>query len=316
MPVVGCAQKEDVSRSNDLTVKFEHPATRGTTKIFLVDGKAVPKSVPLPNGYTLIDGRIYQVSTDVIDLGSPTVIAKLPSMSKAEFEQVRILRIIPEETEPAGYTWSDCTISLSSALEWQDRDPQFREADFESQYRERYAGSFPDFAAKTVSCSKDFRWMPDEYIAITRQAKLLPTKRFTDILIRLVSIDTSSPGQTSYQIVVENRGPKDAAQVNLATTFDVNASVISIKTTAGRCQSRPPGYSGDVCHLGPLKAGDSITINFVAAPSGMEGSYDPAPFNFNWEIDAFFKEHDRDLVWPVNVTRFQPLRAAAEKRSH
>jgi uncharacterized repeat protein (TIGR01451 family) len=67
----------------------------------------------------------------------------------------------------------------------------------------------------------------------------------------------------SYKIVVLNRGPDAAPDTRVTDTFAARGTVVSVKTTDGKCTTRIPIS----CSLGTLRAHAKATITVVLKPS-------------------------------------------------
>ncbi|HEY4278999.1 MAG TPA: DUF11 domain-containing protein [Conexibacter sp.] len=67
----------------------------------------------------------------------------------------------------------------------------------------------------------------------------------------------------SYRIVVLNRGPDAAPDTRLTDTFGAKGTVVSVKTTVGRCTARLP----ITCSLGTIRSGARVTITVVLRPT-------------------------------------------------
>jgi uncharacterized repeat protein (TIGR01451 family) len=68
--------------------------------------------------------------------------------------------------------------------------------------------------------------------------------------------------RTTYTVVVTNKGPGAAPDVQVTDTFSIPASVSSVKPTQGTCTESLP----ITCRLGTIPAGGKVTITVVIKP--------------------------------------------------
>jgi uncharacterized repeat protein (TIGR01451 family) len=66
----------------------------------------------------------------------------------------------------------------------------------------------------------------------------------------------------TYRIVVRNNGPGAAPDAKLTDTYNAAATVVSVRTTKGRCTRRLP----ITCDLGRIEAGGRVTVTAVIRP--------------------------------------------------
>jgi len=303
-PASACSQSSlrEITDENEISVGFDQVYKSGPIKKYSVSLKDVPDSIPVPNGYQVLENKSYVVRTQAVVSGDTVVSFRVLVKSEEEFKNVRVLRLITNEMNPSGFEWADCTIRP-------DAPPDGNKKRNAPKYDERLIKFFPNYSQKRVSCvSDDIK--SDNYFVVTRLNQPEPKETFTQIKVELEDV-TNSPnsGEMVYLISFRNMGDKDLAEVNFISVFDVDSKLSSIKPSQGKCKASPWAASDGsaTCYLGPISAGASASVEFRGAPSGTTGKYGPQKPNEGWSIDGVMKEHPNDPNWQVNWFRFAPI---------
>jgi hypothetical protein len=293
----------EVTEQDEAKVEFEYIGKSGVTTIQRIALNSVPNGSRLPTGYTLLADKTYNIKNDAIEYGETIVSFKVPVASKEQFQKVRILKLRPNELNPSGFEWNDCTIAGPDFPYQQDEAPP------ESR-KERIAKFFPDYSNKQISCGLPDRLEPDNYFALSLQTSQPPTEPVTQIVTKLESVIKSpESAETAYTLSFRNTGKKSVSEVNFYSHFDDDSILVAAKPGQGRCQKAQLGSSTGsvVCHLGALAQGATVNVQFIARPS-RSGGMTPRPRpNFNWLIQGVVKENPDDSTLPVNSFTFEPI---------
>ena len=245
-------------------------------------------------------------------IGSDGIVTvNVNAKTQEEFSTVRILELDRDELHPGGYWWRDCT-TLPQTLDGlaEPVQPEHRR-DIENYNREM-GKYFPDFRSKRVSCSPgSYRGSgQDYYLVAVRQTQQPPKSSFTEIKFKLDRTPEEGSGELRYVGTVTNAGKKDAAEVNLYSHFSADVNFISVKPSQGDCEQSSRWSTAAVCHLGLLRAGQSVTIEFLGSPNPY-GSNNPLGQqipNEYWRIKGYVKEQATDPHWFANRFEFEPLK--------
>jgi hypothetical protein len=296
---------KDISNTGELKIRFEYPATRADTQIYRIAAKAVSPAIPAPTTFTFLNNDAYLIKTGVVDLGQPTVTFKVPVHDAATFNRLRTFRLIDDDIEPRGYRWTDCTVTKDAIdrerppAESVERDPMYASG-YEAFVAEM-TPLLPNFTARTVNCFESYGlgWNLKEYVAVTLASEVTPPP-LTDISGKFQVVkNASEESEGVYRVIVENRGDRAAAEINLTIRSD-DVRIISIRPSQGKCQHRRV-ESGEVCHLGPLapKAAASIEIRALAqklpTPPGYEDRSEV------WSVTGYPKEKADDARWLTKI---------------
>ena len=209
---------------------------------------------PLPNGYSLFKDLAYDVRTEAITAGHHITVFGLPSIaSESDFNKLGILHLEQDEMSPNGSSWAEALIF-----------PGGWDKDFNQVTRAQYESLQPDFKSRRIS-------------AITTQLGLFVIASYQEVEPRsiepLTKMDfevSSSPkpvlvGQeVVHTIVVENKGPKAAAEVNLKYELNTDFEYLSATTDRGSCKQSTMSSGRVLCHLGAINAGETVRITVRA----------------------------------------------------
>jgi hypothetical protein len=297
--VYGQVSLTEVVVDQELSLKYEFLGKRGGVTKSTVDLVKVPGASPIPTAYKPLQNTSSHVVIDAIYYGPPIFTFKVPIPDEEQFKKARILVLWENAINPVGYEWKDCTIT-----------PKNPPDDGSEARREIVREFLPNFVGKRVSCITEFR--ADNYFAVVRQLQAPPEAPFTTLKVALVSKRPAAGNRTVYAISVRNEGTGNIGEVNLASNFDIDTRVVSMKPSQGACKeyAMTPFGRADVCHLGALAAGKAATIEFTGESSGMPNGMPPGVIqepNFNWSIRGYIKQYPADPNWPVNWFSLDPL---------
>jgi hypothetical protein len=288
---------------SQVAFEFQYIYKAGETSVSAIDLKDVPNGSKLPNGYTPLANKTFNIKNDAIVSGETMVTVAVPVASQEEFQKVRILTLIFNELNPSGVEWHDCTIG-------RPKFPSEEEEELPESEKERRAKFFPDFAKKQISCGSLEPIGPNNYFALGIQTMLPPTEPATQITTKLESTNKSPEnGETIYILAFKNTGKNSVSEVNFHSNFDDDTMLVAVRPGQGRCQKSKLGisYGSVVCYLGPLAQGATANVEFVSQPGKMGGlSPRPRP-NFNWWIEGFVKQNPNDSTQLVNKFTFEPI---------
>lgn len=310
--IVGaCGQKPNkVPESEEISLKFLTLFQRGETLIRRVGLETIPRTPSLPTGCAQVEGQSYWVRSSMI--GSDGIVTvNVNAKSEEEFSSVRILELDRDELHPGGHWWRDCT-TLPRTLDGLEEpiQPEHRR-DIENYNREMMK-YFPDFRFKKVSCSPgSYRGNgQDYYLVAVRQTQQPPKTSFTEIRFKLDETPEGGTRELRYVGTLTNVGKKDAAEVNLYSRFSADVDFVSVKSSQGNCGQSRRSSNAAVCHLGLLRAGQSVRIEFLGSPNpnGSDNPLGQKIPNEYWRIEGYVKEHAADPHWFANRFEFEPLK--------
>jgi hypothetical protein len=299
-----CAQKlVDITDKKDVLIDIERIGKPGKTKIYLVSTGDKQIEPPLPNTLQKIENKYYKIETDVIAYGQTIFTFNVPT-TQEDFKKVRILRLLPEELNPNGFVWQDCTVTS-------DRLGNPADENYSAKASERLKKFLSDFAQKTVSCELEVGMKSEEFFVVALQLKPPPTEPFTKITWALESKNLpSEKGGVKYQLTFTNAGTKNIAEFNFRSIFDTDTKLNSFKLSQGTCRNSTYGSSigSVVCHVGEISIGKSVTLELEGENSGLGGNSPSSDKkNENWDIQGYFKETPNDPLWTVNAIWFKPI---------
>lgn len=308
---VGCAQQRLIVADDELSIRYEYVFRKGETSKYSVPLSDIPNVRPVPTTYTSFNGRQYLIRNTSITSGETVMTVKVATATPDQFRNIRILHLEENDMMPSGYQWVDCTLMPRIFVPASEPESEADKKRIED-YNKRLEKYMPDPSQKLISCDVTFYNLKvDEYFAVVLQTASPPTAPFTKVQVSLDSVEKSARSEeTIYRLSVKNIGEKAAGEVNLRSDFDYDSRVNSVKPSQGRCQRARFGSSDGsmVCHLGPLAAGATATIEFTGVPIPHSGKAHPSPLNELWSINVAVKEKPEDPVWPTNWYTFEPLR--------
>lgn len=229
----GCAlgqNRTDITDTGELSIRFQHTAKPGTTKIYAVERSKIPNTTKIPNSYQALSDKVYLVSTDIVDLGNPTAFLKVPVNNSEAFAKISVLRLAANEVAPEGYEWQDCTTSLEVVRG--QRLPKFLEENknFDEWYTARMNKLLPDFSSRTIACRPDDKWNDKEYFVLASRITPPPSQPFTSLKFAARSKNAEAI-EAIYRVSIKNVGSKDVANLSIFSRFDVDVSVIKVVPT-------------------------------------------------------------------------------------
>ncbi len=308
---VACSQPKliELPANDKITIDFEHVYKLGATKKYSIQISNIPNAPPIPNAYKLLESRSYFIKTDTIASGDTIFTFNSSAGSEGEFNKVHILELIPNEINPSGYEWKDCTVTNE---EWLNPVDEYISVDRKARMRK----FLPSYPQKRISCMLD-ELKNDNYLVVSTQVATAPAEPFTQLK---VSLDDTRPsatkGETIYRLSFKNTGSKTLSEVNFLSSFDTDSSVSLTKPSQGNCRKseRGSGYDNIVCYLGALAPGMTATVELGRTSSGMGNgrpplakNQAPPPANFGWSISGFIKDSPDSPNWPANRFWLDPL---------
>lgn len=100
--------------------------------------------------------------------------------------------------------------------------------------------------------------------------------------------------EVTHTIVIKNKGPKTAAEVNVKEELGNDFGYISATVNQGICKQSTKSSGRVVCHLGSLPAGATATITVVPRLRNNPLTKDGSEMGNSLEIN--FKENPTDFV--------------------
>ena len=257
----------------------------GPTEYKRVGAAGLKDAPPLPTGYSLLKDLAYDVRTEAITAGHHVTVFRVASVaSESEFNKLGILHLERDEMSPNGSSWAEVLIFPGG---W-DRH-------FNQVTRAQYDSLQPDFKSRRIS-------------AITTQLGLFVIASYqemeprgTEPLTKMDVAVSSSPkpvmvGQeVVHTIVLENKGPKAAAEVNLKYELNTDFEYLSATTDRGSCKQSILSSGRVICYLGAIDAGETVRITIRArVPTNILLVNDLTEAGNLLEVA--FKERPNDLV--------------------
>lgn len=301
---VACSQKLiDISDRDDVQIDIKFVGKPGKIKKYLIENSSKQIENPIPNSYEVFEKKYYKIETDAIGYGETISTFKVP-VTQENFTKIRILRLIPEELNPNGFEWQDCTITSNSLESPEDER-------YSASHNDRLKKFLPDFSQKTVSCELQNTIKPEEFFVVTLQTQPTPTIPFTKITWNLESKEsTSQNGVLIYKLTFTNAGTKDIAEFNFRSVFNMDTKLNSFKPGQGNCRVSSYGSSigSMVCYIGKIPAGKNVIVELEGENSGLGGNPNVlGKKNENWEIFGYFKETPNNPRWDANTIWFKPI---------
>lgn len=274
-------EKEDTIARITIGLLFK-PGTTEYTRIGVKGSSATP---PLPTGYILFKDLVYNVKTEAVVSGSYTIVFRVPSAeNESDFKRLTVLHLEDDEMSPSGATWNPVTVVPGGWDEY-----------FNSVSKNQYEALAPDFKSKQITgITNQFGLFA---IALAPEGESESEEPFTQMEITATSSPDAVPEDknVTYSIVVKNKGPKDAGDVNVIDEVHSYLSFVSASSTQGGCKESTQSNGRVVCHLGAVQIGGSVTITIVARvrPNMMLVKDRTEVGNL---LDAAFKERPTDLL--------------------
>jgi len=258
----------------------------GPTQYKHVGSGALKNAPPFPTGYTLFKDRVYDVKTQAIITSAfnITVFNVTSAENEQEFRKLAILHLEDDEMSPAGKSWNDVTLFTETA----------DERIFHFVPKDRYDSLKPDFKSKQLA------GVTDQFgifaVALAPEFGIPSTEPFTQIEV----VPSSSPEpvavgeEVTHTIVVNNKGPNAAAEVNLKEELDPDFGYMSVTSNQGDCKRSNESTGRVLCHLGALPAGATATITIVAQVRNNPLTKDGSKMGHSLQIN--FKHNSTDFV--------------------
>jgi hypothetical protein len=265
---------------------------KGSMKVFRTDLSVVSQAPPVPDTYKSLNAT-YKLESDAVFSDAAITIA-VQNGEQVNFQDVRVLRLDPNDMYPGGFAWSNCTV-----LRDRKNFPGLGDA------------FFPDSTKRSVSCyfnetnDVSLQW----YFTVVSVNGAARTTAATKIQMALASAALlEGGGGMRYVVNVKNAGPQDVAEVNFHSTFSMGVVLTDARPMVGEC--RPARYgssdSSVVCFLGEMKKGHQIQVEFSAKPGREKPALDKK-FNRGWVIRGFSRKGANDEVVPSDIFKFEPL---------
>lgn len=256
----------------------------GTTEYTRVGMAGIKDRPPLPTGYRVFKDLVYQVTSEAIIAGSQITVFNLPSVeNEIDFKNLSLLHLEWDELSPAGFSWADVTVFSGG---WDEH--------FHSVSKARYDAMQPNFKLRQIAATThEFGLFA---IALAPDSGLPSTGPFTQIEVSA----TSSPepvrvgDEVTHMIVVKNKGPKAAAEVNFKASLGSDLDFFSVTPNQGTCKRSTQSSDRVLCYLGALPSGAVATVAVVARVRDNILSKDGDKVGNM--IELVFKERPTDFV--------------------
>jgi len=257
------------------------PGTTEYTRIGMAGQKDAP---PLPTGYVLFKELVFRVKTEAIISGDELTVFKVSSAeNETDFRRLEILHLEEDEMSPSGRSWTPVTVVPGG---WDDY--------FHFVSKEQYEAAQPEFQSRRLaSVTRDFGTF---LIALAPAFETPSNGPFTQIEV----IPSSSPEpvalgeEVTHKIVVKNKGPKAAAEVNLKVDLDAFFGYKG-SSTQGACRRSDQSTGTILCYLGAMQPGSTAVITIVGRVVGQplltEGINERGSM-----LEVVFKASPTDLV--------------------
>jgi uncharacterized repeat protein (TIGR01451 family) len=197
---------------------------------------------------------VYRIKTEAIISGSQITVFSLPSAdNETDFGNLGILHLEDDEMSPSGSSWAEVTVFTGG---WDEHFNFVSKVQYDALQRE--------FKSKRIA-------------AITHQFGLFAVALFQETQPRRIGpftqtevVATSSPEQVfegqevTHTIIVKNKGPNSAAEVNVKEEVCPDLEYISAVSSQGTCKESTQSSGRVFCYLGSLSAGASANIKVVA----------------------------------------------------
>lgn len=308
----------ELKGNDEISIDFKHPAKRGETKKYFIKLGDIPNAPAISNRYKLLHDKTYYLSTDVIDLGTPTVtFFQVPVINEEEFKKVRVLRLIPEEFMHGGWEWKDCTISLETTRSQFIDKSSAEYLESEREFKEVYGKYLPDYSQRRVACDFDAHGLAQkEYFALVVQTREPPSKPLTELKLTLDDERHDRTGNAfTYKVIFKNTGAADIGALDFRASFDIEANLTTVRPERGRCKRSAGGNKqrAFICYIDILKAGESVSVEFYGEPSGLSRDETRGKFRPRWIVNGFMRERPGDPSFMVNYFIFDSIELFASR---
>lgn len=257
------------------------PGTTEYTRIGMAGLKDAP---PLPTGYVLFKDLVYRVRTEAITSGYQLTVFNLSSVeSEADFGKLSILHLEDDEMSPSAFSWNPVTVFPG---DWEEH--------YHFVSKDQYEALLPDFKSKRITAiTHEFGVFA---VTLAPESETPSAGPFTQIEVE----PSSSPQpvevgeEVTHTIIVKNKGPKAAAEVNLKVDLDAFFGYKG-SSTQGACKRSNQSTGTILCYLGAMQPGSTAVITIVGRVSGQplltEGINKRGGM-----LEAVFKANSTDLV--------------------
>ena len=271
MPLSGCAQEKAkrMIRGPSVTVLvpespnengdgisqiiFGEIFKEGETEYTRVGSRALSNAPPLPTGHVLFKDLAFHVKTQAVTAGSNLTVFNLRSVeNESDFDRISVLHLEDDEMSPSGRSWAPVLVFPDG---WQEHFRQISKAQYEA--------ALPDFKLKRLSAiTARFGVF---VITLAPESQADATDPFTTIEVQPSNSPDPVPvgGEVTQNIVVKNKGPKSAAEVNLKEEFHTDFDYVSVTSSQGTCKRSDRSSGRILCHLGQIPAGAAATIKIA-----------------------------------------------------
>jgi uncharacterized repeat protein (TIGR01451 family) len=257
------------------------PGNAEYTRIGAADLKDAPS---LPTGYVLFKDLVFQVKTEATISGYHLTVFNLPSAeNESDFNRLSVLHLEDDEMSPAGKSWEPTTVVPGG---WDDH--------YHFVSKSQYELLRPDFRSRRLAAvTHAFGIFA---LALAPDASVEQKGPFTSFEI----VPSSSPqpvevGQEiTHTIIVKNRGPRPAAEVNVRVSLDAFFGYKGTPTQ-GQCKRSDQSTDTVLCYLGAIQSGATATITIVGRVAAQPLLNDGINERAN-ELEAVFKANSTDLV--------------------
>jgi uncharacterized repeat protein (TIGR01451 family) len=256
----------------------------GNTEYTRIGSAGLNDAPPLPTGYVLFKDLVFQIKTEAVTSGYQLTVFSLPSAeNEADFKGLSILHLEDDEMSPAGRSWQPVTVVPGG---WDDH--------YHFVSKNQYESLEPNFKSGRLAAVTHIFGVFALVLVLDPSAD--PQGPFTSFEI----VPSSSPqpvevGQEiTHTIIVKNKGPRPAAEVNLKVSLDAFFGYKGTPTQ-GSCKRSDQSTDTTLCYLGAMEPGATATITIVGRVAAQPLLNDGINERVS-ELEAVFKANSTDLV--------------------
>jgi len=256
----------------------------GDTEYTRIGAAGLKDAPPLPTGYLLFKDLVFQVKTEAVTSGYQLTVFSVPSAeNETDFSRLSILHLEDDEMSPAGKSWEPVTVVPGG---WEEH--------FHFVSKSQYESLESDFKLRRLAAVTHV--LGFFAFALAPDASLEQQGPFTSFEF----VPSSSPqpvevGQEiTHTIIVKNKGPRPAAEVNVKVSLDAFFGYKGTPTQ-GSCKRSDESTDTILCYLGAMQPGASVTITIVGRVAAQPLLSDGINERVS-ELEAVFKANSTDLV--------------------
>lgn len=256
----------------------------GNTEWTRIGSSGLKDSPPLPTGFVLYKNLAFRIKTEAIISNSQlTVFRVLSADNEAEFDKLNILHLEDDEMSPAGSSWMPVTVV-----------PEVWDEHFHRVSKARYDALKPDFNLRRLAAISDKFGI--FAIALGPASETESNGPFTQFEVTPSSspVPVTVGEEVIHTILVKNKGPGAAAEVNLKVDLDADFGYAA-KSSQGSCHQSNQSTGRTLCYLGAMPPGSIATITVVGRVS-RNVVLTKEVSEFGNMLEIVFKANPTDLV--------------------